>query len=356
MPAVSGLLQVIKEESMKRNGILSSLLFMSLLLSNAWAKAEVKIEEKSLAKFEGIMGTMMGLFGGKAAKEGIIDTVAVRGNRKATMNDSTGTIIDLSEEKIYNLDMKKKTYEVVTFEEERRRILDAQGKAAKAAKEQKTESPKQGQEMEMDFDLKESGQKKVINDFDCREVIMTMTMRQKGKKLEEGGGMVMTSNIWLGPEIPAFKEIAEFDMRYFQKLNLGAGYGAGMEQMAAAMAMYPGMKEMMTKFQSQQVDMKGTQVLTVTKMESVMTAEQQAASEKKQQEDTSSGGGIGGLTSVRSLGGLLGRKAAAPKKEEQSAGPKDRAAIMTMNHELLKVATSVSQSDTAIPPGFKEKK
>jgi hypothetical protein len=340
---------------MKRVRILSSLLFLSLLFPVALVKAEIKTEEKNLVKFEGIMGTMMGLFGGKAAKEGIINTVALRGNRKATMNDSTGEIIDLSEEKVYSLDLKKKTYEVATFEEIRRRILDAQEKAAKAAKEQKKEAPQQqGPEMEMDFAVKESGQRKTINGFDCREVITTITMRQKGKKLEEGGGMVMTSNIWLGPEIPASKEITEFDMRYFQKLNLGAGFGADMEQMAAAMAMYPGMKEMMTKSQAQQVDMKGTQILSVTKMESVMTAEQQAASEKKQQDEGGGGGGIGGLTSVRGIGGLLGRKA-APKKDDQ-AGSKDRATIMTTNHELLKVATTVSESDTAIPPGFKEKK
>lgn len=344
---------------MKRIRILSSLLSLSLLLPAALVKAEIKTEEKNLIKFEGIMGTMMGLFGGKAAKEGIINTVAVRGNRKATMNDATGEIIDLSEEKVYSLDLKKKTYEVATFAEIRRRILEAQEKAAKAAKEQakeqKKEAPQQqSPEMEMDFAMKESGQRKTINGFDCHEVIMTITMRQKGKKLEEGGGMVMTSNIWLGPEIPAFKEIADFDMRYFQKLNLGAGFGADMEQMAAAMAMYPGMKEMMAKSQSQQVDMKGTQVLTVTKMESVMTAEQQAASEKKQQDEGGSGGGIGGLTSVRGIGGLLGRKAAA-KKDDQ-AGPKDRATLMTMNHELLKVATAVSESDISIPAGFKEKK
>jgi len=67
-------------------------------------QAEVKTEEKSVVKFEGFMGGVMGLFGGKAAKEGILSTVAVRGNRKATINDTTGEIIDLDEEKVYALD------------------------------------------------------------------------------------------------------------------------------------------------------------------------------------------------------------------------------------------------------------
>ena len=134
--------------------------------------------------------------------------------------------------------------------------------------------------MEMDFSMKESGQRKNINGYDCREVIMTITTRQKGKTLDEGGGMVMTSNVWLGPEIPAFREIADFDMRYWKKLNLAAGFG-DMEQMAAAMAMYPGLKDMMGKFQTQQVDMKGSQVLTIMTTESVASADQQAAKEKE---------------------------------------------------------------------------
>jgi len=68
---------------------------------------------------EGMMGRMMGMFAGKAAKEGVISTVAVKGNRKITTSENTGEIIDLGEQKIYQLDLKKKNYEVVTFEEMR---------------------------------------------------------------------------------------------------------------------------------------------------------------------------------------------------------------------------------------------
>ena len=37
------------------------------------------------------MGKMFNLFGGKAAKEGVVATTAVKGNRKATMNDTHRT-------------------------------------------------------------------------------------------------------------------------------------------------------------------------------------------------------------------------------------------------------------------------
>ena len=37
-----------------------------------------------------MLGRMVNMFGGKAAREGVTSTVAVKGDRKATMNDATG--------------------------------------------------------------------------------------------------------------------------------------------------------------------------------------------------------------------------------------------------------------------------
>ena len=76
-------------------------------------------------KFEGMLGRMVGMFGGKAAKEGVETTTAVKGDRKATTTDTTGRIVDLSEEKVYDIDVKKKTYTVTTFDELRRRMREA---------------------------------------------------------------------------------------------------------------------------------------------------------------------------------------------------------------------------------------
>ena len=95
--------------------------------------ADVKTREKTHVSLGGMLGKIFNMFGGKAAKEGVVSTTAVKGNRKITMNESTGQIIDLSEEKIYDLDMKKKTYEVTTFEQLRQRMREAREKAEKQA-------------------------------------------------------------------------------------------------------------------------------------------------------------------------------------------------------------------------------
>ena len=104
-------------------------------MSAAPALADVKTRDKGQVKFEGMLGTMMRMFGGKALSEGIVSTNAVKGNRKATLNDMTGRIVDLDEQKVYDLDMKKKNYTVTTFEQLRQKLREAQEQAAKEAKE-----------------------------------------------------------------------------------------------------------------------------------------------------------------------------------------------------------------------------
>jgi len=337
---------------MTKAGIVKSCMMLLLLFSTLPSRADVKTEEKSRMKFEGVLGKMMGLFGGKAAKEGITSTVAVQGNRKVSFTGDTGEIIDLDEEKIYNLDLRKKQYRVTTFAELRRQMEEARTKAKEARKSEEPAQPAEGgqPQMEIDFSLKESGQQRTINGFDCREVVMTITMREKGKTLEEGGGMLMTTNIWLGPEIPYMKEIEQFNMRYAEKLNGPFAMSAAeAQQVAAALAMYPGMQEMLGKFQAEKVNMDGTEILTVSSMESVKSAAQQEQEQQRAEESQPP------PTSVSGLGGLLGRKL-MKKKPEESGRPANRSLIFTSEHELLRASPSVGAVDLALPAGFKEVK
>lgn len=256
-------------------------------------KADVRADEKSRVSFGGMLGKMMNLFGGKAAREGITSTVAVKGDRKASLSDTTGQIIDLGEEKIYDLDMKKKTYKVTTFADLRRRMEEARKKAEEdmrreQAKEQPREKPAEPQkpekEIEVDFDLKDTGQKKSVNGFDAHQVVMTITMREKGKKLEDSGGMMLTSDMWLAPRVAAMNEIADFDLRYARKLEGPMLAGASAEDMAAAMAMYPMMKDAIARMHAENVKMDGMPVLTIVTIDAVKSAEQVAQEQKQAQQ------------------------------------------------------------------------
>ncbi len=309
--------------------------------------ADVRSEEKSLVKFEGALGRMVNFFGGKAAKDGIVSTVAVKGDRKVTMNDATGQIVDLKEEKVYDLDLRKKTYSVTTFAEMRKQMEEARQKAAEQASSDETAAeeksePAEKREVEIDFDVKESGQTRTINGFDTREVIMTVVAREKGKTLEQGGGMVLTTNSWLATKIDGLREVAEFDRRYAEKLHGPILLDA--QQMAAMTAMYPMLQHAMARVQKENVNLDGTAVLTVLKVEAVKSAEQAAAAREPE-------------SPAASLGGLGGRfaKRMMRKKEDANASAHGRATVMTMQHEVLKVAPAVTDAELAIPPGFTER-
>ena len=77
-----------------------------VLAFTASLSADVRTDQRVKFQLGGALGKMVNMFGGKGAREGVTTVVAVKGNRKATMSDTNGQIIDLTEEKIYNLDIK----------------------------------------------------------------------------------------------------------------------------------------------------------------------------------------------------------------------------------------------------------
>jgi hypothetical protein len=326
---------------MKRLARIASVALPLITLAAATLYADVKTRDRTTVKFEGTLGRVFNLFGGGKPSEG---TTAVKGNRKATLGGSTGQIIDLSEEKVYDLDIKKKTYTVTTFEELRRRMREAEEKAKQeVAKEEpgkKEEAQKPAKEYEIDFDVKDTGQKKQIAGYDTHQTIATVTIREKGRTLEEAGGLVMTTDMWLGPVIPQLKEIADFDLKYWKQLQGPEVAAISAEQMAAMMAMFPLVGKATERMKKEGDKLAGTPLDTTIVFESVRSKDQltQAQADSSNQK---SGGGIGGLLAKKII-----------KKEE----PKARSTIVTTHTEVLEVTTSAAAADVAVPADFKEKK
>jgi hypothetical protein len=331
---------------MKRFTKLATVVIPVLVLLAAPALSEVKTRDRTQVHFEGMLGRMFSMFGGKAAKEGVESTTAVKGNRKATINDATGKIIDLSEEKVYDLDMKKKTYTVTTFDDLRRKMREQADQAKQQAQkeepapQQQQQAQKPQKEYEVAFDVKETGQKKQLAGYDTHQTIVTVTVHEKGKTLEEGGGLVMTSDMWLGPEIPQLKEIAEFDARYWKQLEAAQmSTDVSADQMAALMAMYPLISKASDQMAKDADKLKGTALDTLTTVESVKSPDEMT--QAQQQSNQNQGSGLSGMMMKKMM-----------KKEE----PKQRSTVMTTRLEILEVATSVDASAVAIPADFKQKK
>lgn len=320
--------------------------------------ADVRSDQRIRFQLGGALGKMVNLFS-KSAREGVTTMVAVKGNRKATMSgDSTGQIIDLSEEKIYDLDLKNKSYKVTTFAELRRQMDEARRQAQQGAREEKPSEPSKpaekdpnAKEYEVDFDIKNTNETKAINGFDTKKSVITITVREKGKTLNDAGGMVMTTDTWLAASAPSTKELAEFEMKYAQKIYGPMVVGASPRDMAMAMAMYPQMKPALDKMAAEGSKLNGTAILTDMRVEAVPpgTANQTSAAPPPPEEPKKKG--LGGM-----LGGLKKMAAEAEKNNQNSESKPQRAIIMTTSVEMLKLTTDVDAASVAMPAGFTEKK
>ena len=330
---------------MKRLARIALVALPLVMLAATTMYADVKTTDRTTVKFEGMLGRMFNLFGGGKPAEG---TTAVKGSRKATIRDASGQIIDLSEEKVYDLDMKKKTYTVTTFEELRRRMRESQEKAKKEAEKEAgkeegkpTEAQKPTKEFEIDFDVKDTGQKKQIAGYDAHETIVTITVREKGMTLEQSGGLVMTNDIWLGPKIPQLKELSDFEVKYWKALEGPEAVAMSAEQMAAMVAMFPLISKAMERMQKEGDKLSGTPLDTTTTIESVKSKDQLTDAQASSSNNKGGGGGLGGMLA---------------KKIMKQEPPKARSTIVTTHHEVLEVSTSVTAADVGIPADFKEKK
>ncbi|MEX2271963.1 MAG: hypothetical protein WD690_10850 [Vicinamibacterales bacterium] len=295
--------------------------------------ADVKTTERTFIKFEGMLGRMIGLFGG--SKEPKASTVAVRGDRKATLAEGSGRIVDLGEEKIYDIDARRKTYTVTTFDELRRQFKEAQENAAKEAeKTEEKPAERTGPEYEIDFDVKETGATKEMAGYNTRQVISVVTMRQKGKTLEEGGGLVLTSDLWIAPRIAALDEIAAFDRKFAEKVY-GDMPTMSLNQLAALLAMHPGFEKAQQKLSTEAEKLQGTPLMTTMTLESVKDpSAQQQPSEGNQ-----------------GMGGLAGR---LMRRKQETPGTKTK--VFGSTHEIASVAATAADADVAIPAEFKERK
>ena len=339
--------------------VVSGFLFVVFLASTtSVVSADVRSDQRVRFQLGGAIGKLVNMFGGKGAREGVTTIVAVKGNRKATMSDSTGQIIDLTEEKIYDLDIKRQTYKVTTFAQLRAEMEKARREAEQSAREAAPSEPSQPstpaakdpnqKEVEVDFDLKNTGATRTINGFDTRQSVMTITVREKGKTLDESGGMVMTTDLWLAPNAPSTKELFEFDLRYAKMVYGPMVTGASAKDMAMVLAMYPQIKPGLDRMRAEGAKIDGTAILTDMRMEAVPpgTANTTAAAPPPPEQKK---GGLGGM-----LGGL--KKMAEANQNTTGNSKPQRSIFLTTSVEMLKLTRDVTADAVAIPAGFKETK
>ena len=170
------------------------------LLAPLAANADVKMEH--FTHFGGVLGmgasdinTTEYLQGLKMREESDIKfTGAVLGAlQRLTSHGSKGSqsvsILRVDENKRYSLKTDKLTYSVSPLYQPEKKQEDSSGEA-KDKEDNDTKITKN------EFTVKDTGKKKAINGWDCREYIITWNVETENTKTHEKGKSVMTSDLW----------------------------------------------------------------------------------------------------------------------------------------------------------------
>jgi hypothetical protein len=313
--------------------------------------ADAKVSQKTRVQFTGVLGGAMNVFGGRAAREGVTSDIVVKGNRRISRNGESSEIVDLDEEKIYTVDYARKTYKVTTFDELRKQFKDAMAEREEAASESKGKKEKDpnAKEYEIDFTSKATGERETINGFEAKQTIATITIREKGKKLQESGGAVLTADMWLTPRVAAVKEYEDFERRYIKKL--WGDMAVDMRSMAALTAMAPEFSKAMKSYRDNQAKLEGSSVRSTLTFETVADPRVKEDDDEDEEEAPNA--------AAKALGGLMNRmkkRQATEEPAEPATKTKGGKVLFTSTTELLSASSGAASSDVAIPVGFKEKR
>jgi hypothetical protein len=323
------------------------------------------------------MMKMVGHFSSEARKAGepIVSTVYLKGNRMATVNADSMEIIDLDKETITHVDIQKKTYTVVTFDQIRQQMENArqemEKKQAEAPSSQPQANPSQD-DVKTSFDVKvrKTGQEKQVSGLTGKEAILTMTMNATDQKTQQSGAMAITNDMWLVPEVPGYEQVREFHERMAKKLatavsSLGVDFSRMLAQNPGATDALKGMgKEM------QKID--GVPVQQIMRMGTTVNgAPLPAASEAPLPPDNSPAMPSAGDVAKQSAASMLTSKIpfgfGKKKKEQNDPPPPDQNAQNANAQQptsavLMESQTTITNFSSApveegkfeVPAGFKQ--
>jgi hypothetical protein len=309
------------------------------------AFADFSYQEKSTVTGGAIAGMLKvaGAFS-KAAREPIETTVAVRGDRMAHRGNMHASIIDLAAETITQIDLQKKTYSVMTFEQMKAMLEQMQQKMK--------QNPNAGQ-----ISFKVSGNKtdnhKTIGGMDATEMILKMEMQGTDQQSGQQGGMAITTDLWIAPAADGYREVREFQRRMAEKINWNPGGNTFMTNPQVSEGMAEVYKEMskldgMPVFETVSMGVSGQPADG-----SVAAASSQPApqTQDQQQPPSTLSGALGGALSGR-LG--LGRKKQQTQDQSGSAGSSS-GSLLDMTVEMSGFSSSpVDPSLFEVPAGFKK--
>ncbi|MGA9625717.1 MAG: hypothetical protein WBL65_21190 [Bryobacteraceae bacterium] len=306
----------------------------------------------------GAMLSMMKVVGvfSKQAREPVQSTVSVKGDRMVHRTQQQATVIDLAAQTVTTIDMQRKTYTVMTFEEYRQMMEQMSQKMH--------QSQDQGGKMEFKVSAKDTGNTKEIAGYHAKEMVLRMEMQATDQKSGQQGSMVISSDIWLAPSVAGYQEVRAFYTRMGEKLAFNPGGGMFASSPEASKNMGELYKEIgkldgIPVLQTISMGVPGQPGSGDASAQPGSGGQQQQQQQQQQAARPSLGGALGGA-----LGGKfgLGRKkqqqddqssTAQPSTQQQGNG--NPGSLMEATTEMSGFSSdSVDESNFAVPAGFKK--
>jgi hypothetical protein len=323
-------------------------------LSAAPILADFSYQETTTITGGALMSMMkvVGVFS-KQAREPVKSEVALHGNKMVHRSANHISIIDLDAQTITSIDPQKKTYSVMTFDDMKRMMEQMSEKMKQAQKSDKGD-------VTWKASAESTGNAKTINGYNAKEEVLKIEMEGTDKQTGQTGAMVVTSHVWISPDVKGYGEMREFYKRMAAKLDWtpsGNNMFASRPDIAKGMA--EAYKEMAKLdgtpvYQSMSMGAEGT----APNGDAQSPAPQSQPQQQQQAEHPSVGNAIGGA-----LGGHFGLGKRKPKEEpaatSSSQTPPARGnasgSLIEMTTEYANFSSApLDDSQFSVPAGYKK--
>lgn len=311
------------------------------------ANADFQYQSTSRMTGGSLLQIMRFVPGAGAMKEPQVSTVAVQGNRMVRKSKRQAEIIDLDKRTITTVNFEKHTYSEMTFEQ-MKQMLDA-------ASSQVAKQPADGDKVnvDVDADIKDTGQTRTINGMDAHQVLVTMSMAATDPQSGQTGTMKMNSEMWLSKNVPGAEEMREFYKRMAKEIDWApTGLGAMMNR--------PDLARAMAKMMAEGGKMEGTPVEQIVRIggAGMDPANPQAGSQQAPAPKPSVSDALSGALGSK-LGGFGGF---GKKKKQDDAATTDKPADASSSGPLMEMTidntgfstSGVDASLFAVPGDFKK--
>ena len=308
----------------------------------------------------------------KKAMEPITSTVVLKGNRMATINPSDTQIIDLDKETITNIDHQKKTYQVMTFQQMKQQMLEAERRAKEEqAKERAKQPPPKAQdntpppEMKFNVNVRNTGNVKNVAGLQAKEAILSMQMEAKDQQTGQKGALAITNDMWMAPEIPGYAEVRDFQKRF--AIKMGTIFSGVFKPQLAAMQ--PGTGQGMAEMVKEMSKLNGVPVMQVMRIGTTangapLPAASEAPLPASNGPEMPSAGEVAKDSAASAVASKLGlggfgfghkKKKEEPKQDQTSQQQPQSAVLMESSTEMTSFSSApVDASQFNVPAGYTE--